>query len=140
MRSWVDQNQKSKQSAHLYAVIFSRKITAYIGFPAGAKKIAIQENLKDKKQTLPLLKKWQTPKTPIRHWAYSNVVGIPKQGGNNLSYQLLKFPSLRFGQTFTVDTSPLFTAHNVKAKVRHVEISLYSFLRHYPFFVASQFR
>jgi hypothetical protein len=25
-----------------------------------------------------------------------------------LSYQLLKFPSLRFGQTFTVDTSPFF--------------------------------
>ncbi|MCM3759156.1 hypothetical protein M3197_17105, partial [Sporosarcina aquimarina] len=93
---------KLKRSAHLYAVIFSRKITAYIGFPAGAKKIVIQENLKDKKQTLPLLKKWQTP---IRHWAFSNVVGIPKQGRNNFSYQLLKFPSLRFGQTFTVDTS-----------------------------------
>lgn len=42
------------------------------------------------------------------------------------SYQLLKFPSLRFGQTFTVDTSSFFIAHNVKGRAS------YGYARAYP--------
>lgn len=48
-----------------------------------------------KQQTLPLLKKCQTHKTPFARWRIPTGVGITKKGENNLSYQLLKFPSVR---------------------------------------------
>jgi len=44
-----------------------------------------------KEQTLPLLKKWQTHKTPFARWRLPTGVGRTKEGENNLSYQLLKF-------------------------------------------------
>ncbi|MEK4715948.1 hypothetical protein, partial [Sporosarcina sp. FSL K6-5500] len=44
-----------------------------------------------KEQTLPLLKKCQTHKTPFARWRLPTGVGRTKEGENNLSYQLLKF-------------------------------------------------
>jgi len=58
-----------------------------------------------KEQTLPLLKKCQTHKTPFARWRLPTGVGRTKEGENNLSYQLLKFLPLCSSQTFTVDTS-----------------------------------
>jgi len=44
-----------------------------------------------KEQTLPLLKKCQTHKTPFARWRLPTGVGRTIEGENNLSYQLLKF-------------------------------------------------
>ena len=98
-----------------------------------------------KEQTLPLLKKCQTHKTPFARWRIPTGVGITSQGENNLSHQLLKFPSVRhLPLTLPVfSPSPHKKRHENKSPVSSVSYFLYSAiapdsLKNYCFFAEAK--